>query len=1443
MSLGELLAELNRRGLEVWAEGDLLKLRGPKGAADEALRNALTQHKSGLLALLHERNQKRETTPIAKARRDGPVPLSYGQQRLWFLDRLEPGSSAYNLMMPLKVEGRLDPVLLERSFVEIIRRHEILRTRYVELEGAPVQIADSEPKLEFRVLDESQVLATEPGGMEAFLQREGERPFDLAQGPLVRVLVIDRNQEGQFIQVCLHHIAADVWARGILIRELVTLYGALAKGQPSPLPPLDLQYSDFAVWQRNYLKGEVRQNLVDYWRKKLAGMPPLLEVPADHTRPRVQTYAGGEVRFEVGPQVTEALKALSHAANATPFMGMLSAFFVFLHRLTGRDDLVLGANSINRSRTEFEPLVGFFVDNLVMRLDLAGNPGFSSVVERVRELVLEVFAHQDLPFDLLVEELKPPRNPGYNPLFQVVFAWSRAAGEFHDASGLKIHSLEFETTTSRFDLNLFVEDFGDRLVSRFVFNRDLFEKSTIQHYVDCFQTLLAALVKEPERPVSELPLLSSAVRERVLRQWNDTRKDPVGSHCLHELIEAQAIQAPDACAIAMGDWELTYGELDQLSDRLAVHLQDLGVGPEGVVGIYLNRSPQLIVSFLAVLKAGGAFLALDPDEPSERLRRILEDARPEVVLSAGELAGRLSELGRFTVVQVDEQGQHLPSATGKRLRRETGPDHLAYILYTSGSTGQPKGTEITHRSIVNYLKWCVDAYQLRAGSGSPVIGSVSFDGTLTSLFAPLLAGRALFLLPRGQEIDLLTSETYPEQDFSFIKMTPSHLRAFDGLGRARRVLERAHAAVLGGEGLHAGDLATWREQRLSTRIINEYGPTEAAVACCVCDVPQGGEPLPERIPIGRPITNTQLYILDRHRQPVPIGVPGELHIGGTGLARGYLRRPELTAERFIPNPFQSETSGAGGARLYRTGDLARYLPDGKIEFLGRLDDQLKIRGHRVEAGEIEAALARHPRAVQAAVVLQRVPGSQPRLVAYVQAKALAQGDSGALKEEFRKFLRGQVPDYMIPGAFVVLEELPLTPSGKIDRKALPPLSAEAHGASALVRTRGTSETERQLQALFSELLGLDAVSPNASFFEMGGHSLLAITLIARIRSSLGIEVPLNEIFERPTVEDLARWIDEHSGALSALAARLPEGLVALKPMGHNPPLFCVPPSAGSPAVYVSMARYLSAEQPVYGFQMPGVMDEAHPPATVEEAAALYVGIMRKFQPHGPYRIAGWSFGGIVVCEMARQLEATGEKVALLALIDGASLDRKAASDSRDVREAVFTGSQMVKVLAQAPFPRDYENVRIAGEWMGVSLPDSLEELLRRDADGQRTYLRRFLQDARRTARNFTVTMRAERLYTFTSYGGSATLFRANPPAQGRDSLVESVRRFARSGVEVVAVPGNHMTLIMDERNVATLALRLQESLDRVLSATPIQENPRGEVSTQGPKEQISKGVT
>ncbi|WP_434348622.1 amino acid adenylation domain-containing protein [Myxococcus virescens] len=1434
MNLGELLAELNRRGLEVRVEGDALRLRGPKGAATPELRQSLAEHKPELLELLRAHDRGQEEAPIVPVQRTGPAPLSYGQTRLWFLDRLEPGSTAYNLMLALQVEGHLDVAIVKRCFTEVIRRHEVLRTRYAEHTGVPVQIVDPEPRFDFRVLDEREVLASEPAGVEAFLQREGKRPFDLATGPVMRVLIIERGPQGQYLQLCLHHIAADVWAQAILVREIVTLYGAFASGQPSPLPPLTLQYSDFAVWQRGYLQGEVRQKLVDYWRKKLEGAPPLLELPTDHPRPKVQSNRGGEVRFEVGPQLTAALKALSHTARTTPFAGMLSAFFVLLHRLTGREDLVLGANSINRTRTELEPLVGFFVDNLVMRVDLGGNPGFAAVLERVRETVLDAFAHQDLPFDLLVEELRPARSLGFNPLFQVVFAWVRASGEAQDETGLRMRPIEFEAESSRFDLNLFVDDHGDRLSARMVFNRDLFEQGTIQHYVDCFQVLLEGLVAEPQRPVGELPVLPADVRERVLRQWNDTGTPEAEGACLHALFEAQALRTPDAVAVVVDDWELTYGELDQLSDRVAASLQDWDVGPEVVVGVYLDRSAELIVSLLAVMKAGGAFLALDADEPVDRLRHIVADARPRVVISSTKLSERLWGMGGFVTLHVDEGVRGVPAAPGQQLRRDVLPDQLAYILYTSGSTGRPKGTEITHRSIVNYLRWSVDAYRLREGTGSPVIGSVSFDGTLTSLFAPLLAGRALFLVPRGHEIDQLTSRDYPEQGFSFIKMTPSHLRAFNGLGRTREVLGRTHAVVLGGEGLHGVDLAPWREQGIPTRVINEYGPTEAAVACCFETLLPDGTPPPERVPIGRPIPHMRLYILDRYLQPVPIGVPGELYIGGVGLARGYLRRPDLTAERFVPNPFDV---GPDGSRLYRTGDHARYLSDGRIEYLGRQDDQLKIRGHRVEAGEVEAALGRHPDVVQSAVLLQRLPSGAPRLVAYVQPQSMGNGD---LRAELRKSLREVLPEYMMPEVIAVLPELPLTPSGKIDRKALPPGVSEAPVASTLTRTEARTETERQLQALFGELLGLSAVAPTDSFFELGGHSLLAVTLISRISAKLGIEVPLNEVFDRPSVEALAHWIDEHSSKVTALIRQLPACVVALKPLGHKPPLFLTPPSAGSPAVYVALARHLDAEQPVFGFQMPGVMDDQLPPETIEDTAALYVAALRQVQPRGPYRIAGWSYGGLVVCEMARQLEALGEQVALLGLIDGAALDRLAGHDGTP--QEIPAGSQLIKVLGEAQMPRDYASLRLIGEWMGISLPESWADLLRRDTDGQYSYLWRFLRDSALTARNFLATRRSEQLYTFSSYGGSATLFRTGPVTIGGDPLVDSVRRFALAGTEVIPVPGNHMTLIMDERNVAVLAIEIQKCLDRVLPLPPIAEMSRAEMPATGLAAQLPMEV-
>jgi len=1218
------------------------------------------------------------------------------------------------------------------------------------------------------------------------------------------------------VLIGMHHIVADEWSRGVFVRELAAIHAALAADRPSPLPPLPLQYRDYARWQRDSLRGERGTRLVEWWRVTLAGAPPVLDLPLDRPRPPVRSHRGAELRRTIGPRLAAALAARCRAGAATPFMGVLAAFYALLYRLTGQHDLVVGTHTINRERRELAPLIGFFVDNLVLRVGVDGELGFDALLERVRARTLDALAHQDLPFELLVEQLAPPRLPGCTPLFQVALVWTRPEAELPANGESTMELVELEDRAARFDLTVFVGPRDDGLELRMVHATDLLDAATVATWADALLTLLAGLVAEPERPLADLPLLAPA-SEQVLQRWSRApTRAPHEFRDLHRWFRATAAAHPHAPALVDGPATITYAELAGRSEALAAELRRLGVGPERVVAIVLERSPTLIAALLAVLACGGAFLALDPDEPPARLRRILGDASPAVLIARGlDLCPELDLLR----LDPDHASTSTPAVASTSTPAAITRDTLAYLIYTSGTTGPPKGAEVCQGSIVDYLRWAIDAYEVEAGSGSALLGSLAFDGTLTSLFAPLLAGRTLHLLPRGRELERLGAADWRPSRLSFVKLTPTQLDALELLGGSERLFARTRFLVLGGEALHGRQLAAWRRSGSDTRIVNEYGPTEITVACTAHVLTRGDPDPPERVPIGRPIVDARVHVVDERLQRVPIAVPGELVVGGPGLARGYRGLPALTAGRFVADPFANDEH----ARLYRTGDRVRWRPDGTLEFLGRLDDQLEIRGHRIEPGEVEAALLAHPDVEQAAVALHTLGERGPVLVAYLvlagepdprrpPGRAPAPGNfagahppgRGDLAASLREFLRPRLPATMIPGHFEPVASLPRNASGKLDRRAL-------RAPAPIVARPGPhadSDETRQLRACFAALLGVAEVGPNDDFFALGGHSLLAIALVARVRERLGVELPLAEIFAHPTPTALAAWTAALRRA-PTLPATLPDCIVALRRTGPRRPLFCVHPAAGSPGVYLALAGHLGADQPVYGFQAPGLLAGA-PLARVEALAAHYVDAMQRVQPHGPYQLLGWSFGAVVVCEMARQLEQRGQQLALLALVDGGALEPALIRERRRWFAAFAEGARVFGVLAATPWPRNYRELRHAGTWVGMSLPESGRELLRPARLG------RFARDVSRTLRVAWSAYAAERRHVQAPrapWPGRAVLFRAGDIAEHDDLLLASVTAFARAGVDVRRLPGDHMSVVMNPEHVVELARQLRLDLD------------------------------
>jgi amino acid adenylation domain-containing protein/non-ribosomal peptide synthase protein (TIGR01720 family) len=1050
-------------------------------------------------------------------------PCSFAQQRLWFLHQLDPGGWSYNSSTPLKVTGDLDPAALARALGEVVRRHEVLRTTF-EMESEPVQVVAAGAELPLARVDLSGLAAPalrEPARSElGRVVREHERlPFDLGRGPLLRVLLMALGEREHVLLLVIHHIVTDDWSMGVLVRELTSLYEAFSSGRPSPLPELDLQYADFACWQRQRLAGEELEAQLRYWREQLADLPPPLELPGDRPRPAVQSFRG-DARFWRFPEgVLPALQALGRAQGATLFMTLLAVFDVLLARITGREVLTVGSPIAGRGQLQTEPLLGCFVNTLALRARLDGDPGFLEVLRRLQEVTLGAFAHQDLPFEKLIAELQPDRDTAHTPIYQVMFSLHNVQVEEQEVTGLRLERLAFDSPAAKLDFILNLQETAGRLAAAAEYNRDLFDGTTVQRWLRHFEVLLEGIAADPFRPISSLPLLAAAERHALLLEWNDTAETGGPEAFLPGIFAADAESGPDAPAAAGGGRRLTRHEVRERAGRLARTLRRLGVGPDVRVVLCLDREPALLAGILGILEAGGAYVPLDPALPQERLDFILEDALGglphRLVLTREALAHRFRS-GSVELLLLDtdleEDGEALEASPPVL------PDALAYVLYTSGSTGRPKGVAVHHRGLANYLSWSRGAYRIAEGNGAPVHSSISFDLTVTSLLAPVAAGAPVTLLPDAEDaVDSLAAALRRRDDYSLVKLTPAHLRALGSLLGPGDVEGAARALIVGGEALLAEDLALWRQQAPATRIFNEYGPTETVVGCAMYEV-SGETPGSGPVPIGRPIRNSRLYVLDRHFQPVPPGVTGEVFIGGAGVARGYLGRPDLTAERFVPSPFP----GAGfGERLYRTGDLARLLADGRLDYLGRADDQVKIRGYRIEPGEIEVQLAAHPGVAAAAVVMRQSAGGAAQLVAFA---APAPGQAPG-SDELRSFLAARLPDYMVPAAFHLLEALPLTPNGKVDRRALAAMTALDPGrqqpAPAEEPEAGPlTQVEELLLGIWREVLRRDEIGRHDNFFELGGDSILSLQITSRARQA-GVRLTSRQLFAHPTIAGLA----------------------------------------------------------------------------------------------------------------------------------------------------------------------------------------------------------------------------------------------------------------------------------------------------------------------------------
>ena len=1181
--------------------------------------------------------------PVRAVPRDGPLRLSFAQQRLWVLERMDPGSTAYSMPEAYRLVGRLDAHALQSAVAELVARHESLRTRFTERDGEPVQLIS--PTLEVPVA-EVDLSALEPAAREEAVRRymaaDMATPFNLEQGPLLRFVLLRLGDAEAVLLLNMHHIVSDGWSKVVISQELGQLYAAFTGGASSPLTPLPIQYADYAAWQRELLDGPELGRQLGWWRQYMAGAPDLLELPSDRPRPAEMSERGARFEFELPDALSGRLVELARKEGVTLFQLLLTAFHVLLARYSRQDDIVTGSPVAGRGQPEFEPLVGFFVNTLLTRSRVATDEPFRALLARVRADTLAALEHQDLPFERLVEVLQPPRSRAWSPLFQVMFILQNNPTRSLELAGLEVTPLMTPSATARFDLTLSIESHDGRLGGFITYRTDLFDPDTIERMAGHFRQLLAGVVADPESAIGILPLLTR--REAVAMAAANPEYGPATPECVHHLFERHAEANPRAMALRCEDEVLTYEELEAHANRVAQRLVTLGVAPDVPVGLFLERGIDMVVGLLGILKAGGAYLALDPALPTERLRHMLADASARAVVTHSALEATLPNTGAPRLcLDRSSEFEGLPTVAPAVAVR---PGHLAYIIYTSGSTGLPKGVGIEHRQLYNYVTGLAKRLGLAPGASYATVSTLAADLGNTAVFPALMLGGCLHVITQQRSLDgEALADYFGHHPVDLLKITPSHLAALQAVSDPVRLMPRRWL-VVGGE---ASSLQ-WVDQVLalgaSCRFFNHYGPTETTVGVLTFEAtPRRPDTPSGTLVLGRPLPNSQVFVVDNHLRRVPLGVPGELLIGGAGVARGYLGRPELNAEKFIVNPF-------GEGRLYRSGDLVRQRADGNIEFLGRIDDQVKIRGFRVELGEVESALRQIPSVKSCAVLAMQGGSAEKRLVAYVVGEGL---DAEAL----RGALGRRLPEFMVPAAFVMLERLPLTPNGKLDRRALPVPEASDQSAG-IVYTPPETELERRLVSLWERLLGRDRIGIDDDFFDLGGHSLLAIRLFGTMSRELGATLPERWrqrdagrsplqpalLWTAPTIRRLAAALTEDRPV-----ERPREMMMMLQEGDGRTPFIMLTGDWGGQGFYVrTLARHLDPGQPVWALA-PHDLTLPGAPDSIEAMADDFLERIRELQPRGPYQLGGYSQAGLVGFEIARRLEAMGEQVGLLFVID------------------------------------------------------------------------------------------------------------------------------------------------------------------------------------------------
>ncbi|MBF2063676.1 MAG: amino acid adenylation domain-containing protein [Calothrix sp. C42_A2020_038] len=1112
--LTDFLSYLNNLGIQIQVEGNNLNYRAPKGVMTSTLRANLLTHKTKIINFLQKVNTAKNSTSsfIVRASREENLPLSFAQQRMWFLYQLDRENPFYNESLQVEIAGVLNIAALQQSINDIILRHEVLRTNFLTVEGKPVQRIHPYSPITLPFID---LQGFNDAEVEKVVTEEVRQPFDLENGSLLRFLLMRLGPDSHRLVLTMHHIITDGWSMGIFLKELSILYHNVVCQVSTPLSKLPIQYPDFAAWQRQWLTEDVLVEQLNYWKQQLAEAPPLLELPYDRPRPSVQTYRGATKEFQIDQNLTKQLQTLSQKSGTTLYTTLLAAYTTLLYRYTGQEDICVGSPFANRNRTEVEPLIGFFVNTLVLRAQIKENPSFLEFLQQLQKIVLNAHAHQDVPFEQVVEVVKPERSPSYNPLFQVMFVLENFSIDAFELPGIRVTPKLVERGISQFDLSLSMWQTQKGLIASWEYNSDLFDADTVVRMASNFETLLKSIATNPEQRISELSLLTDKEQHQILVEWNNTYTE-YPNKTIHQMFEEQVQRTPEAIALESAEEKLTYEELNLRANQLAHHLQSLGVAPDVLVGLCVERSQYMIIGLLAILKAGGAYVPLDPNYPQERLAYMLKDSQVSVLLTQQHLIDLLPDGAKVVCLDIDaiyRDGTHQNPVTGVR------PENLAYIIYTSGSTGKPKGVMIEHQSLVNFIEAAKVEYAIGFGDRVLQFASISFDVAAEEIYTCLTSGGTLVL--RTDEMISSVSiflQKCHEWQLTVLDLPTAywHQLTSELVTTGQILPTTVRLIIIGGEAVLAETLKLWQEYvnnklTQSPLLINAYGPTETTVEATTFNLSRFVLDNVLQIPIGRPIGNVQTYILDKYLQPVPIGVPGELYIGGAGLAREYLNRPELTVEKFIQNPWQKSQ------RLYKTGDIVRYLPDGNIVFLGRIDNQVKIRGFRIELGEIETALTAHPEIKEAVVIVREDEPGKKRLVAYVVMSEMSHLTALQIQNTLRDFLKQKLPDYMAPSVFVILDVLPLTPTGKIDRRALPTPSVNIDSERFVAPRTPREET---LAAIWKDVLKLKQIGIHDNFFELGGDSIISIQIIARA-NQVGLKLTPKQLFQHQTIAELA----------------------------------------------------------------------------------------------------------------------------------------------------------------------------------------------------------------------------------------------------------------------------------------------------------------------------------